>query len=150
MHSCKFVVKKTLFVGFYVDKILKWCYNYLCINIHIPHNENYVVDFFFDRFNIAKVLISEFVFCVFHPFPLYKFSLCLRYYVREYQQGGQYPFAGYNKCARKDDGGCGGRPSSPTHSPPYIVFSYHSKYSIYQADCRSSSRTRHRFLFFVL
>ena len=115
----------------------------------LPHNENYVVDFFFAHLNTARALIFEFVCGVSHLFPSYIFLLYLRYCDQEYPQGVRCPFASYNKCARKDDGGCGERLSFPTRSPPYTVFSYHSIYSIYQADCRSSSRTRLRFLFFA-
>ena len=115
----------------------------------VKTNENYVVDFFLSLVSTAKVPIFEFVCGVSHPFPSYKFSLYSRYCVREYQPNAQCPFAGCNKCARKDDGGCGERLSSPTRSPPYIAFSYHSKYSICPADCRFLSRIRHRFLFFA-
>ena len=119
-------------------------------NFYLLHNENYVVDFFFARFNTAKALIFVFVYGGFLPFPSCIFSSCSRYCDRGCQPSARYPFASYNKCARKGDGGYAETPSFPTHSPPYITFSYHSKYSIYQADCHSSSRTRCRFLFFAL
>ena len=118
-----------LFESHYIMEIM-WCFSFM-------------------YFNTAKALISEFACGVSHRFPSCKFSSCSRYCVRGYQPNARYPFANCNKCVRKDDGGCGERPSSPTHSPPCIAFSYHSKYLIYQADCRSSSRTRLRFLFFV-
>ena len=128
--------------------------NVLLLRFYILFESHYIMgimwcSFFLCNFNTAKALIFEFVCGVSHLFPLYIFSSCSRYCVRECRQGVQCPFANCNTCARKDDGGYGGRPSSPTHSPPYIVFSYHSKHSIYQADCRSSSRTRLHFLFFA-
>ena len=118
--------------------------------LHPPHKANYVVLFLCAIFNTARVRAFEFVCGVSRLFPSYKFSLYSRCYDRGCQPSARCLFASCNKCVRKGDEGCGERLSFPIHSPPYIAFSYHSKYSIYQADCRSSSRTRLRFLFFAL
>jgi hypothetical protein len=118
------------------------------LSVILLHNGNYVVDFF-AHFNTAKALIFESVCGVSRLFPLCKFSWYLRCCAQECQPIARCLFANYNKCAQKDDGGYAERLSFPTRSPPYIAFSYHSKYLIYQADCRSLLRTRLRFLFFA-
>ena len=100
--------------------------------------------------NNATIPSAEFAHDAPLPFPSYKFLLCSHHYVREYRQGERCPFASRNMCEQKDGGDCAEKPFFPTRSPPYTTFSYHSKYSTYPADCRFSSRIRHRFLFFVL
>ncbi len=72
--------------------------------------------------SISAILIFEFVCDISHRFPLYQFSLYSHCYDRKYQQSARCPFANCNKCARKDDGGCGETLSFPTPPHRSIVF----------------------------
>ena len=122
---------------------------FLCILVILPHKKDYVVTPTI-AVSTAKVRVFESAFCESHRSPSYKFSSYSRYCAQEYRQGVRCPFASCNKCVQKGGGGYEEKPSFPTRPPLYIVFSYHSKYSIYQADCRFLLQIRHRFLFFVL
>ena len=67
------------------------------LGYQIPHNFDYVVFLFIG----VKVLISEFVYGVFHPFPLCIYVWCLRLNVQECLQVLQCLFEVCKKCVRK-------------------------------------------------